>query len=360
MRVDQITFLRFIAAISIVVFHYGREVFPFNVDRITAVFDQAYFGVSFFFILSGFVMIIAYGRREKKSIAVGEYYKNRVARIYPVYFLALALMVIYYLINHSGFSFIALALNVILLQAWIPPYPLSLNGPGWSLSVEFFFYAVFPFLFNYIYSRKGLKKIAVPIFLIWAATQIVFNYLLKSRFFEGFPSPSHDLLFYSPLIHLNEFLIGNLAGLFFLGLDKGAYKNYDWAIVALTASLFILLSLELDINYHDGLLAVVFIPMILLFSINTGRLTGLFNRKAFIFLGEISYGIYILQKPVYEFTIMIVNSMGFRTFPGLFYFYLIILTVISGLSYTYFEAPLRRWIKNTGIPGSMMIRVKVK
>lgn len=345
MRVDQLTFLRFIAAISIVIFHYGREVFPFNIDAITTILDQAYFGVSFFFILSGFVMIIAYGKRGKKINTI-DYYKNRFARIYPVYFLGLMLVVIYWIVNDLRLVFLPFGLNLFLLQSWIPPYPLSFNGPGWSLSVEFFFYLLFPFLFNFIYSKTAPGRLVIPVLFIWLATQIVFNLLLKSSFFKGFPSNSHDLLFYFPVIHLNEFLVGNLAGLYFLGMGKEWYKNYDWALLVLTAGLFVLLNAELDINYHDGLLAIVFIPIILLCSLNTGKITRLFNLKIFVFLGEISYGIYILQKPIYEFTIIISKAIGFNNSQGIFYSYLVVLVIISGLSYVYFEAPVRQWIKS--------------
>jgi peptidoglycan/LPS O-acetylase OafA/YrhL len=98
MRLDQLTFTRFIAAISIVVFHYGRNVFPFDMDGIKFLFRQANVGVSYFFILSGFIMVIAYGNRGK--IEYVDYLKRRFARIYPVYFLAiLALFTYFYIFN---------------------------------------------------------------------------------------------------------------------------------------------------------------------------------------------------------------------------------------------------------------------
>ena len=86
MRVEQLTFTRFIAAISIVIFHYAKDVPPFNFDVISFLFNQANLGVSYFFILSGFVMIIAYG--QKKNISFLSYMQKRFARIYPVTFLA--------------------------------------------------------------------------------------------------------------------------------------------------------------------------------------------------------------------------------------------------------------------------------
>lgn len=84
----QLTFTRFLAAIAIVIFHYGGSAFPFQTPILKSLFSNANVGVSFFFILSGFVMMIAYGARQSE-INFREYFINRFARIYPIYFLAL-------------------------------------------------------------------------------------------------------------------------------------------------------------------------------------------------------------------------------------------------------------------------------
>ncbi|MDW5290748.1 hypothetical protein [Formosa sp. PL04] len=64
MRLEQITFTRFLAAISIVIFHHGKNIFPFNQEGVSFIIKQANIGVSYFFILSGFVMVIAYGNKK--------------------------------------------------------------------------------------------------------------------------------------------------------------------------------------------------------------------------------------------------------------------------------------------------------
>ena len=59
MRIEQLTFTRFLAATSIVIFHYGVKCYPFNNNEIAFIFKSADVGVSYFFILSGFVMLLA-------------------------------------------------------------------------------------------------------------------------------------------------------------------------------------------------------------------------------------------------------------------------------------------------------------
>ena len=156
MRLEQLTFTRFLAAISIVVFHYGKSVFPFSHDAIYFIFKQAYIGVSYFFILSGFVMIIAYNNKGK--IEFWDYMKRRFARIYPVFFLAIIVLLTYYMIIGKPIDYKGLILNITMIQSWIPGYALSFNGPGWSLAVEMFFYLSFPFLFNRFYTNTLTKN----------------------------------------------------------------------------------------------------------------------------------------------------------------------------------------------------------
>ena len=94
MRIDQLTFLRFIAAIAIVVYHYGAAIAPFHFTAISFLFKQANLGVSFFYVLSGFVMMLAY--TDKAPINAKLFLWNRLARIYPIYILALLAVCIFF------------------------------------------------------------------------------------------------------------------------------------------------------------------------------------------------------------------------------------------------------------------------
>lgn len=342
MRIDQITFTRFLAAMAIVVFHYGQNIFPFNDEFLAIVFMQANVGVSYFFLLSGFVMIIAYGQKTK--INLFEYYKNRFARIYPVYLLALILF--FYHVYNARIDYYGLILNIFALQAWVPGKVLSFNIPGWSLSVEFFFYAIFPFLFNFFYNKKKyLLKCGIAIVLIWIGSQYLFTKLVSSTFYEGFPSKSHDIIHYFPLMHLNEFLMGNLAGLLFINKFSDKKRNYDLIVVALIIMLFYVLKFPHGYNFHNGLLAVIFVPLIIFLSLNTGIITKILKIKPLVFLGEISFGIYILQLPVWLFANMYFDFKGIVDLSTRFYLFVILLIFISSISYFFIETPLRNQIK---------------
>ncbi|MDF2456950.1 MAG: acyltransferase 3 [Cytophagaceae bacterium] len=345
MRIDQLTFTRFVAAILIVVFHFGSESFPFNSGSLSFVISQANVGVSYFFILSGFVMMIAYGDKDKINTIA--FLRNRLARIYPVYFLSLMLLFIYYVsVIFAPISPVDLILNIILLKAWVPNKATIFNSPGWTLSVELFFYILFPFVFNWFY-RKGsnIIKLALPIVSFWLISQLILHWFLYSELYKGYPSESHNFIYYWPLMHFNEFLIGNLAGLIFLQQKKERVRNYDWQILGILILILLALKYHGPLIFHNGLLALLFVPFILFLSLNTGKITEIFKNRFLVFLGEISFGVYILQLPVYFFSMLFFDKSGIQDGTMRFYLFVIILITFSSMTYAWIESPLRKRIK---------------
>lgn len=346
MRIEQITFTRFIAAIAIVFFHFGKPLNIFAEQHIHKLLVNANIGVSYFFILSGFVMIIAYGR--KSSVHPASYIQNRFARIYPVYLLAILLSLFYKkILVPEDYTVAGIILNFFAMQSWVPSHALSINFPGWSLSVELLFYTVFPFVFNYFYRKHTLKQLAVPIIIVWILSQWFFlSHLNKGFHFFAHEKSNENFLFYFPLLHLNQFLIGNLAGLLFVKYGTGKQRNYDGLILLLTGCFLLSILFKPQfLNYHNGLLAIVFIPIILLMALNTGLITKIFNHKFLVYLGEISYGIYILQVPVYMSIKYLLNTAGITGDLVTFVIGITGLLFVSALSYEFIETPLREKIK---------------
>lgn len=347
MRLEQLTFTRFLAAIFIVVFHFGLGVYPFNNPDLGFALTRANNGVGYFFILSGFIMMIAYASKNK--IKPLDYYKNRFARIYPVFIISVALVLIFNLIVNRYFVFgtvVDTMVSLMGIQAWIPKKVMIYNFPAWSLSVEIFFYALFPLLYNKVYKKLSIKTITIAIIIVWVISQAVLYKLFNSPFYADNLPESHNFIFHFPLLHLNQFLMGNLAGFIFLRYLTNKTGNYDIYLVLLFAALMLLYKYPIGLDYHNGLLAIIFVPMILLLVLNTGYITKIFNLKPFVFLGEISYSIYILQWPVYLWAKTSLNYLGVVNEAYVFYIYLFVLIVSCIICYIYIEKPLHSWIRN--------------
>lgn len=158
-RLDALTGLRFVAAAAVFVAHL-KVWFHLDLWNPGTLGSSA---VGFFFVLSGFILAHVY-RRDGEPIATGRFYLARFARIWPVHVACLLLMLpstIAALGADPGDLARRLAAHLLLLQAWTtdPTWAQSLNGPAWSLSVEVFFYALFPWL-----ARRSTRTLVV----LWA------------------------------------------------------------------------------------------------------------------------------------------------------------------------------------------------
>ncbi len=313
--------------------------FLYKIDYISNIFLKANVGVSYFFILSGFIMIIAYHKKEK--IEYIDYYKNRFARIYPLYVLGLLL---YLVTRFSKFNIPDSFLYLFGLQSWIPGKAMILNFPGWSISVEFLFYLLFPLLYNHFYSKKN-KTIWVAAGVIWIVSQVFSHLYEASPSYKGPHTESHEFLYYFPLMHINEFLVGNLAGILFVRNFK--QKNYDIPVILIFTAI-LLTMIFVPLFYHNGLMALLFIPLIILISGNNGFLTKLFSLKPLEYLGEASYAVYITHIPVLYILRDILRTYYLDS-DTIFLIYIPVLIITSMLFYQFIEKPLRDYLKRLEI-----------
>ncbi|CAA6821077.1 MAG: Unknown protein [uncultured Thiotrichaceae bacterium] len=355
MHLNQITFTRFLAALTVVFFHYGSEVFPANIPFFGQAFQAGPIAVNYFYLLSGFIMAIAYfSADQSKTLNKKRYWIARFARIYPVYLLAL-LLVAAGKFKDPGFT-TDLLLNLSLLQAWIPGYPLSLNSPGWSLSVEAFFYAAFPFILIFI-QRIGLKKVTLLALLLWFTTQLIHTYWLNSTAYQA-KNLVHDAIYYHPLMHINAFILGVVVGAYFKQNSQKietTFGQYSNVILFVSSAILILLLaqpqpakiaiLNLDIALTNGLIGPLFLLFIVALAINKGVIAKTLNLPILILLGEASYSLYILQRPVYGIYDRTIGKYLAIPEAAHFYLYLVVLIAISIASYKLFETPLREYIK---------------
>jgi peptidoglycan/LPS O-acetylase OafA/YrhL len=353
-RLEQLTFTRYLAALTVVFFHYGNTVFPANLPLLNPVLAAGPIAVSYFYALSGFIMAIAYyAPNSQRPFNTWRYWWARVARIYPVYLLALLLMVAAKF-KVAGSDPGTILLSVGMLQAWIPGYPLTLNAPGWSLSVEAFFYLSFPLLIL-LAKRHHLTVLAAGITL-WFITQIGHTLLLNSSDYRPF-SHLHDIIYYNPVMHLSTFVIGFITGAW---LREGKLRMLAPARIN-TAGLFVVSLLVIGLliirqplitytgihfDYTNGLIAPLFLLLIVLLALNTTRISTILQHSWLVLLGEASFSLYILQKPlhgIYEKLIPASIAPGSTLH---FYLFLVILTGTALFSYRFFETPLRHSINN--------------
>ena len=231
-------------------------------------------------------------------------------------------------------------LQIFLLQAWFPGFIKTLNIPSWSLSVEAFFYLLFPFLIaNLKQIRKKWLLISIGL-SFWFLSLAVYYYGLNSGL-------DINLLNYNPLLHLNSFILGIVSYILFKESKPVSAKLSLFLAFSPLITIAILLFVHAPIlHYHNnGLLAPLFAVSLFGLASDKSYLSKFLSFKPLIILGEISYGIYILQVPLYAWWDAISNRylINFQNLqlPG----FIILLIFVSWISFRLIEGPIRQYMK---------------
>lgn len=313
-----LTGLRFFAAAAVFYHHLGGK-FGWEQNR----YSIGSLAVTFFFILSGFVLTYVYHDQLANRKQVGRFLFNRFARIWPLHFfcLLLAAGLVWFDSRLTVEPFWQkFTLNLSLLQSWTPfsDWVFAFNGVAWSISTEAFFYGLFPLL---MFAGARVRNVAIGIAFTVVALVVVFlNYLSQSDWqMLDYERIGHV----NPIIRLPEFCCGVLAGRFFLrvrGNERPAKSPTNtnriiWtfleilivaAIVALcywiTEQRFRLqitnavwgsefLGSWFRVAYPTLLMAIA----VLVFAKSDGLTSQLLSARPTIYLGEISYAFYMIH-----------------------------------------------------------------
>lgn len=361
-HLPALTGLRFLAAIHVVLFHL-RDTFTFPVV-IANIVSYGSLGVNLFFILSGFVLAYTYLDVTKPAnhIDVRGFWVARVARVYPLYLFAFVLAAPRVLAKGDvpdGLVTATAVSTVTLTQAWTGW--IEWNVPAWSLSVEAFFYLVFPPTAVAVWRlrRRGVLLCAA---IAWIAS------LIGPAVFVALGSDPRwrDVVLYNPLLRLPEFVIGiALARIFLLNraqlgtaeqMQRWQRRSTWWATAGALGILSVMAcTLPVPgVFFHNGLLDPLFAVLIYGLAGGGGVLGALLGTRIFRLLGEASYGIYILQQPVASWckaivSLILTGGLGMastlKTSQPFAVGYMLTLVLVSLATLYVIEMPMRAAIR---------------
>lgn len=291
--------LRGIAAISVALYHFrtnGHLDNPFTTN--------AWLLVDFFFVLSGFVIALNYSDRLSTLPEVIRFQWRRFLRLYPLHLVMLAIFLgieyAKFLIKvRSGlaadlplsstdevFAFIA---NLFMIHNWVLS-ELTYNYPSWSISAEFYTYAIFAIA---IHLTRGQKVLLVPIL---ATTIVVLFLVLKS-------TGLHTDNISGPARCLYSFAIGVSVFHIFKAFEHKLRLGSSTPSVALL--LLCILSV-IKLGDHatslDTLVPALFGISVLVLTLTHDRTFVIrqLSRSWLVYLGTISYGIYMIHAVVWR------------------------------------------------------------
>lgn len=353
-RLDQLTFLRFVMVFLVLAYHGNTGIYTsfMRSPMLTALLHSGATAVSYLYALSGFVMCLVYYRPNEKMDIWG-YWRTRFIRIYPLYIISFALTCYYYLDSILRIKPQKILANIFVVQAWYPPYAQSFNYASWSMTVEFFFYAIFPFFLAWAY-RQSSRKLLWTSILLWFVTQVI-HFSLWPTYYDL----NREFIMYFPLFHLNSFIFGVVGGIWFMreGREKKFSPRLVWTVLSgsflLVAGYTIvstnfLTALPHDLQVISGLLAPVLVLFIVSLALDESVVSRVLSHPVLVALGETSYAMYILHVPVvWIFERALENSTVGNPRYILDIAVLPMMIGISLFAHFFVDTPLRRWLKKT-------------
>lgn len=383
-QLPALTSLRFIAALGVLLLHYRDLLGPLPAWVMRGIVGGQY-GVTFFFILSGFILTYRYNGWFAGGVTESRYgwfQRLRWARLYPIYVFGLLLDTPWHLLERAQVGQLAAVgpvywaswlLNLVGLQPWVPAVPFAMfwNTPAWSVGAEFFFYATFPFVCAGLARRFQTRaRLALGFgagvlggVALYAAVIYCLTYVARVD-----AETQYIVLVYNPLLRYSEFFVGCVAGQWFLRhrqheltLPARPEQQHRWRnglVLACLAAIAARVWMPdytgpsrwwwlLDVSIKYGIFIMPFTVLILAVASGRTWLSPLLDRPWMMLLGEASYSLYIIHWSGVTFLRM--GNLGDFGTPAVHGVFLLATIGASVLCYRTIEVPLRRRLR--GSPG---------
>ena len=345
--IHSLTSLRLIFALMVFVSHCNIVSSDFDVP----IFTEGYVGVSFFFVLSGFIISYSYDERFcVGSISKTDFWVARVARIYPLHCLMLfiaAALGTYSLSNGLADWLRHFVANLFLCQAYLPnaDYYFSFNSPAWSLCCEQFFYFCFPFLLPLLHRPRRLCAL-----FILCAVVVVLGMWFTSL------DMAKDIWYVNPLARFPDFLLGMIIYICYRysrqsrTMAAWRYTLVELAVVLLFVTFYIAASHVPQVYRYSCYYWLPVALVIYVFALQGGILSRLLSARWLVLGGEVSFGFYLIHHLLIRLYVEASRHLDFMLSPWIAVLFILLFTLLlSVLSFYIFERPMNRFVKQIAL-----------
>jgi peptidoglycan/LPS O-acetylase OafA/YrhL len=343
-RLDFIDALRALGAVYIVIYHLALIPVP-NLGMPTwakAIILSGGTGVTLFFILSAFTLMLSMRKREREPHSSMAFYLRRFFRIAPLFYVWILVSLIrdkvWFGLSHSAGTVL---LSIFFGYNFVPGQQEGLVWASWILGVEILFYLIFPILYRYI---DDLWK-SLGFFFATVAVSGSFAYLITNV--TGMdPAIRDSYLRYNFFHQLPIFAFGLVVYFIFERFIQNTNRPWGWSFVCIAASA-LLYEARLDgrlVFLMDDLYWQSLIYGALLIGLAIVPVKLMVNPVS-CFLGEISYSIYLNHPTLVYAFIPIYRTIYSYRMPTTFQFGLClfltlgVVVVVSYLTYYFIEQP---------------------
>ena len=366
--IPSLTALRGIAALLVMAMHFDSMVVHLQFSPSSRFLGNAYLMVDLFFIMSGFILMHVYSGSFSQSLGWTDYVsflRARLARIYPLHVVMLAIIVIVYYSHVNPYmsgtlaSLIhnpsALITHLFLCQSFGVHNIFTWNPPSWSISAEWFSYLLFPLLFIFVKKQgtRGWMMLGLMSLVLYLS---VVYWVPRSHVPWNLPN-EQDVNVTFEFGYLRG-LAGFICGMMCYPLFKHKTVHSFLKADVLGGVCLVVAAYLLNGAWHDLLYIPLFMLLVLTVAANQGLLRKLWLLPALQFIGTISYSIYLTHYmlilcvgiPLLDLTGHPYTGPGsvslplYASIPYVMVFTLVVI-LFSWFTYTYVEKPLRNLLK---------------
>jgi len=352
-RLDSV---RGIAALMVVICHWTKRQTEGSLD------DLAVIGVTMFFVLSGFLItkILLQAKENNLQLAkpqlptIKNFIMRRALRIFPIYYLVIAITYFfqnYFQIDFSGSIFYYLTYTSNIYY-YLNDGLESILGVTWTLAIEEQFYLFFPW-FILFFNNKWTKYFLWALFIVGVLFfPKYFRFIIKELSLQGWKPLTRGMNILTPSA-FDSLGIGALLAYFTVYLKDKVIKYFHiiTSLGVLSIVLYVLAKLKiLPFINHTTCVSIVSLWLIaaIVYEKRIFILDTLLNSKGLIFLGKISYGIYLYHQLVSFVYRKTKRSMDitFSNFMVDFSLRFALLILVAYCSWRFIEKPIMKLKKH--------------
>jgi peptidoglycan/LPS O-acetylase OafA/YrhL len=319
-------------------------------------------GVSFFFVLSGFILTYSYPSFSC-SKDVMRFFVARVARLWPVHLFSLLVLFVALPLSALGPQspelWQVMPFNLLMVHAWVPlkAFYFSLNAVSWSVSDEWFFYLCFPVLiqnWENTWPRKLLLASVLIGFMI-----VLGNWLGLPGYSAGQEGlTTQSLVYVNPIARLFEFVLGMTGIILWRRIQSGpslsVLRATSAELVAVGLTIYWMIRQPMkEVPFslagqtgaewlgHSGS-CIAFALLIPILAHGRGLLARALSIGVLVTLGEISYSIYMLHQVVLRIIDARIPSMAMNLSAARMSMLWILFIAVAYCVWRFIEIPARQ------------------
>jgi len=352
---------------------YNLEAFGVDFDIYPMIFANGWLGVNLFFVLSGFVLALPFLGKSASEISTGRYYKERLARLLPLFYVSVAVLALFLWGDASKALLKSFELVFFYFtffpDSWMPSKLPIL----WSIGLEFWFSMILPFII--LLSRKVRIEFIALFFLVFCflfravADELYIAQTDESVLYQGqrflmVLNPYKDYFFG----RIDDFVMGILAAYYYFSRRYKSYSNGLYFIIAL---LFLSISsllwnhcvIQPGMSYLKSFATSLFSIGSFILILNVLSRDWSKRYSFFRFLGVRCYSIYIIHYLVLKYTFFKDLFRDVTPFEPsywlVFFAYFVVMLLISEFTYQTIEKMGKKWFLTT-IDQMIVLLINIK